>query len=55
MAQGLDAVLERIKNNETQLKLLELERDNLKQKALLEVENEINADFILQGIKKTEK
>lgn len=52
VAKGLDTLLERLKQSEDQLKSLESEHENLEQQALLEVENNIDAEFILNGIKK---
>ncbi len=52
LATGLDAILERMGNNEKHVKVLETERESLEQKALMETENNVDEDFILKGIKK---
>ena len=52
VAQGLEAILERIQQSESRLKALKAEKERLEQEALLEVENNIDGEFILSEVKK---
>ena len=52
IAKGLDSLLERLQQSEEQLKRLEVDRESLEQQALMESENNIDVNFILEGIQK---
>ena len=52
LATGLDTILERMGENEKQLKLLEAEHESLLQTASVEIEKNVDEEFILKGIKK---
>ena len=51
VANGLESILEKLKQSESQLKSLESEKENLEQKLSLNVENGVDMEFILNGIK----
>ena len=52
-AKGLDTLLGRIRDNEDQLSKLEVEKQKLEEKSLLEIDgNSIDPEFILSGIRK---